>query len=155
MFARALRRSRSRGASMVEAVVAVPFFLVIFLSFGFVADVYASKQRTVSLSRQRAWELAMKGCKGQVPDATAGDGPSLAGIDFGAMGDFPGVGDAIGGAKLATGSKESKVPSDANKQVGGLSTDVKTKTWVPCDEVPVNGDLSLMAHHAWQTLVGW
>jgi hypothetical protein len=140
---------------MVEAVVAIPFFIAIFLALGFVSELYVAKQRTISVSRQRSWELAMKNCKGNVQDAKVETSPGLGGIDFGALGNFPGVGDAVAGVKLATSTKEAKVPSDPNKQVGGLKTDVKTMTWIPCNEEPVDGDLLSMAKHAWQTLVGW
>ena len=151
----ARKRARSRGAAMVEAVVAIPFFIAIFFALSFVSELYVSKQRTISVSRQRAWELAMKNCKGQVPDAKVETAPGLGGIDFGAMGNFPGVGDIVGGAKMATSTREAKVPADAKTQLGGFSQDLKTMTWIPCNEAPVDGDLMSMAKHAWKTLVGW
>lgn len=140
---------------MVEAVVVVPFFIAIFFALGFVSELYVSKQHTVATSRQRAWELAMKNCKGTVQDATVTTSPGLGGIDFGALGNFPGVGDAIGGVKMATSTLNAKVPSDSHKQLGGFSQDLRTMSWVPCNEAPVDGDLLSMATHAWQTLVGW
>lgn len=151
----ARRRARARGAAMVEAVVAVPFFIAIFLALGFVSELYVSKQRSISVSRQRAWELAMKNCKGTVPDAKVETSPGLGGIDFGGMGNFPGVGDAVGGVKMAVSTRTAKVPANEKKQVGGLSTDIKTMTWIPCNEQPVDGDLLSMAKHAWKTMVGW
>jgi hypothetical protein len=140
---------------MVEAVVAIPFFIAIFFALGFVSELYVSKQRTVATSRQRAWELAMKNCKGAVQDATVQTTPGIGGIDFGALGNFPGVGDAVGGVKMAASTIKAKVPADANKQLGGFSQDIQTMSWVPCNEEPVDGDLLSMAKHAWQTLVGW
>ena len=140
---------------MVEAVVAIPFFIAIFFALGFVSELYVSQQRTISVSRQRAWELAMTNCKGTVPDAKVETSPGLGGLDFGGMGNFPGVSDVVGGVKMATSTLEAKVPSDSKKQLAGFSQELKTMTWVPCNEAPVDGDLPSMAKHAWKTLVGW
>ena len=68
---RKLRKIRSsRGAAVVEAVVVIPFFIIIFASMIFVAKLYGEKQRTLRVSKEYAWTYAMANCESGGANAT-------------------------------------------------------------------------------------
>jgi hypothetical protein len=60
----ASRRAGERGAALVEAVVVVPVFIMLFAGMIFLHDVVAKTQRTQLAARQSAWTEAMPGCSG-------------------------------------------------------------------------------------------
>src|SRR5262245_3274928 len=64
------RRSRSnqRGAAMAEAVVAIPFFIIMFACTVFAHRVYSTKIKTLNDSKLAAWTSALKGCEGESGD---------------------------------------------------------------------------------------
>jgi len=55
-------RARARGAALVEAVVAIPFFVILFASVIFVGQTYAEKLRVMRDAKQRVWTYAMANC---------------------------------------------------------------------------------------------
>ncbi len=63
-LARVLARSRQRGAALVEMVVVVPAFIVLFAGMLFLHHVIAKTQRTQLAARNQAWTEAMGSCNG-------------------------------------------------------------------------------------------
>src|SRR6185295_9977006 len=57
-------RRRARGAALVETVVVVPLFIVLFASMLFFHHVLAKSLQTQVVARNAAWQKAMSGCDG-------------------------------------------------------------------------------------------
>jgi hypothetical protein len=67
---RSMRRTKQRGAALVEMVVVVPVFIVLFAGMIFLHRTVAKTQRSMLAARREAWKSAMSGC------ASNGDGMS-------------------------------------------------------------------------------
>ena len=61
---RARARAGQRGAALVEMVVVVPAFIVLFAGMLFLHHVIAKTQRTQLAARNQAWTEAMGSCTG-------------------------------------------------------------------------------------------
>ena len=61
---KARARRRARGAALVEMVVVVPLFILLFASMLFVHHVVAKQQRVQLVARNAAWQKAMSSCSG-------------------------------------------------------------------------------------------
>lgn len=57
-------RRRARGAALVETVVVVPLFILLFAGMLFLHHVIAKTQQTQLAARSAAWQEAMSGCSG-------------------------------------------------------------------------------------------
>jgi hypothetical protein len=57
------RRSRQRGAALVESVVVVPAFIILLAGTIFVHEVLSDTLRTMRTTRNDAWTVAMQGCQ--------------------------------------------------------------------------------------------
>ena len=128
------RRRRARGAAMVEAIVTIPFFIIIFVSIIFVGRLYRSKMKTHRESMASAWQKSVLGCD----PALTGPIPGTPSIDLGAAKDAP-------GAQLCDSSvgqiKESVNGSAAaSGALGGFSASTTTTTKLVCNERPTRGD---------------
>src|SRR5262245_11774256 len=77
-------KGTKRGAAIVEGLVAIPFFIIIFAATMFISRFYNEKLRTVASSRAQAWTAAMAGCVGNLPALPGADM-----IDFGILSDDP------------------------------------------------------------------
>jgi hypothetical protein len=152
-------RGGERGAALVEAAVAIPFFVTIFVCLAFVGNLYVEKQRTVSLSRQAAWVHAMGNCEGQMPDVTTQEGGGLEGNGFESseskkFEQAPGGNTTSKGFKMAQATIKGKVKTTSDKKAV-FDQKVQTTTWVLCNEKPMDGDLKGMLGFAWGMLTGW
>lgn len=58
----ASKRKHQRGAALVEMVVVVPVFVVLFAGMIFLHRTVAKTQRSMLAARREAWTLAMSGC---------------------------------------------------------------------------------------------
>jgi hypothetical protein len=147
------QRKRQRGAAMVEALVAIPFFIVIFALTMLVGKSYSEKLRTLRESKRCAWDHAMNGCNGGCnADTTAG----------GSGGELSTPSGTGGGGKTA-GAPQSQIMSQdlhaskftvkaqvtASNVVGGYTRNIESTTSVFCDEVPQNGDPAGIAKYLW------
>ena len=56
------RRRGQRGAALVEMVVVVPVFIVLFAGMVFLHHTAAKTQRSMLAARRQAWDTAMNGC---------------------------------------------------------------------------------------------
>lgn len=53
----------TRGAAFAEAVVLIPFFIIVWASILYVHDYYTQKILTAQRSRNCAWRYAVSGCR--------------------------------------------------------------------------------------------
>src|SRR5262245_30047615 len=120
------RRSR-RGAAMVEALVAIPFFIVIFATTMFVGSFYQEKLRTLRESKRCAWDHALHGCNGgcQAESSTVGSSSEV-----GASGTGDGKADsAPGGEIMSKDTKQSKFTvqgkATASNVIGGYVRNIE------------------------------
>ena len=58
----ATRREWQRGAALVEMLVVVPVFIVLFAGMIFLHRTVAKTQRSMLAARREAWKTAMSGC---------------------------------------------------------------------------------------------
>ncbi|MFT3774352.1 MAG: hypothetical protein QM820_54015 [Minicystis sp.] len=153
------KRRRRRGAAMVEALVAIPFFIVIFATTMFVGSFYQEKLRTIRESKKCAWDHALNGCKGgcQAETGTAGSGNEVQ-TPGGGTGDTK----ANGGPQSEIMSKDfyqSKFTvsgkATASNVIGGYVRNIESTTTVLCDEVPENGDPIGIAKYLWNNGSSW
>lgn len=164
------RRRNKRGAALVEAVVVIPFFIIIFASILFVGNLYKEKLRVMRLTKESAWAYAMENC------GTAGHPMTTTGIprSEGTPGSGPGPTDSesptdlseadkAGGdkadfeAQKNFGSSEATMQSSvgADGYIGGFTKDVTSHTRVMCNEAPYNGDLVGFLKAGWQSISNW
>jgi hypothetical protein len=135
---RRARRAR-RGAAMTEAVVAIPFFILAFAGIVFIGDFYKEKLRTLRESRSRAWTHASNGCSDNAAE-TDPNAPTT--VPPGQ--NNPGQG-APGSSVLTQGYDESHATvtgsATASNILGGTTKNVKSESFVTCNEQPHDGDI--------------
>lgn len=152
------RERRARGAALVEAVAAIPFFLVAFACSLYVAHLYGEKLRTMRDARQAAWTYAMHDCTGSGA-STSPDGSTPLG-DLGGGSD-PNLynGDAIGAGSFTkewgTAVATAESQASASRIIGGFSKKLATTTRVQCNETPHDGDPLGMLRFAWGSLTSF
>lgn len=153
------RRLRQRGAAMVEALVAIPFFVVIFACTMFVGSFYQEKLRTLAESKRCAWDHSLNGCSGgcNANTGSAGSGSEI---------QQPGGGT---GSSKTSGSPGSQIMSkdfyqssftvqsqtQASNVIGGFVKPIQSTTTVMCDEVPEDGDMVGVAKYLWNNGSSW
>ncbi|MGZ3420772.1 MAG: hypothetical protein ACXVEF_20130 [Polyangiales bacterium] len=155
---------------MVEGVVAIPFFLIIFSALIFVNKFYETKLRTMRLTKESAWNYAMCNCaeKGdsissscRAPEGdSAGSGGSsdgkADGFDPGSLSKGgSGPGSEIASKKFGSSyaSMETKITSDSF--LGGFTKTISSRTKVMCNEAPHNGDLKGWGSAAFDAFSKW
>src|SRR5262245_56561764 len=127
------RRRRQRGAAMVEALVAIPFFIVIFATTMFVGQFYQEKLRTMRESKRCAWDHSINGCKGGCAAETGGAGSGSEVSPPGGTGD--GKSDSAPGSQIMSKdfyqSKFTvKSSATASNAVGGYVKAIESTTTV-------------------------
>lgn len=151
---------------MVEAVVAIPFFIIIFAGMVFMLHVYTGKARTMRQAKHAAWSYSMNYCSGSVPNAgtTTGnaelesgleDHGAGAGADFSPLDKFrsmPEVQSFSKSGNSAVGTVSGK--AEASKVLGGYTQKLDSSVRVVCNEEPVNGSLSSVVEKAWDLISG-
>lgn len=60
----AMRRTRSRGAAMVEAIVLIPLFILLHISLLYMNRAYGSKLATMRDARRDVWPNALQASSG-------------------------------------------------------------------------------------------
>jgi hypothetical protein len=61
------RKCRNRGVASVEAVIVIPFLILIYFGVVLVHARYDAQQRAWSSARGCAWLYSQRGCKGELP----------------------------------------------------------------------------------------
>jgi len=150
------RRRRQRGAAMVEALVTIPFFIVIFASMMYIGHLYGEKQKTLRLAKQYAWTYAMNNCSGSSGDISQESSGSAEDFGLGGTDDFKGQGGDVSMTKdLGVAVSTVKGKATASKIIGGKTSNLSTTTKVQCNETPVNGDLMGVFKYGWKLLTNW
>ncbi|XYH94743.1 hypothetical protein ACMHYB_44025 [Sorangium sp. So ce1128] len=154
---------------MVEAVVVVPFFIMIFVALLFVGSLYKEKLRVMRLAKQSAWMYAMANC-GESGDPltsrmTAADDAIISQTsEICAVPADPKYSDAMkaGGDQAGLASKrhgfaEARMASSVNASggLGGVTKGVTGHARVMCNEPPYNGNLSGFLKAGWNALTNW
>lgn len=164
------RRSSERGAAMVEGVVAIPFFLIMFAGIVFVGKLYETKMRVMRFTKEAAWNYAMCNCndKGDpisstcraAEGASAGSGGADTAKPEGYDPSEVAKGGSGPGSDLATkqlGSSyaqmEAKVTAD--RFLGAYTKSVSSRTKVMCNETPHNGDIKGWGSAAFDAFSRW
>jgi hypothetical protein len=150
---------------MVEALVVIPFFVLVFVCVVFMGGLYGAKLRVMRLTRESAWSYAIANCgtpgdpltstHGQSSEAPkAADGDSDEPPDFSEyseQGTSADEGKANAGeyggemGKLASQDFGSSVatmeePVSVSAGFGSFSKNVSSRTRVMCNEPPYNGN---------------
>jgi hypothetical protein len=163
---RKLRKIRSsRGAALVEAVVVIPFFLIIFASMIFVAKLYGEKQRTLRVSKEYAWTYAMANCESGGANTTLETGGSPMGqlestdpnVNSDPLGQFQGSDPGMEKFDKSWGTASATITGSvtASKAIGGFTNELSTTTKVQCNEKPQEGNLRGVFHFAWDLFKQW
>jgi hypothetical protein len=164
------KRSRERGAAMVEGVVAIPFFLIMFAGIMFVGKLYETKMRVMRQTKEAAWDYAMCNCndKGDpissrciTPEsASAGPGGSEGGkpegfdpMEVEKAGKGPGGDMATKKFGSSLASMSTQITGD--KFIGGFTKTVSSRTKVMCNETPHNGDVKGWGSAAFDAFSRW
>lgn len=131
------RRRRQRGAAMVEALVVIPFFILIFAGTMFVGGFYAKRIHLQNDTRAGAWEMAVsQNCDGVASGNLKGmeivdssDLQELSGSPLAAMcdKDF--------GSVMFPGKDSHTVSGPVNMTINFAAAAI-----VPCNETPIKGD---------------
>lgn len=159
------RRRGERGAALVEAVVIIPFFIIIFASMIFVGQLYGEKQRTIREAKQNAWVYAMGNCQGSMDDVSSEtDGSPMSQVQNADPNVNPDPtqqfsGSDPGMAKLqqdmGTAVATSTGSVTASKGIGGFTNNLSTTTRVQCNEPPIDGNLFGVFKFAWNLFKQW
>lgn len=138
------RRANERGAALVEMVVVVPVFIVLFAGMLFLHHTVAKTQRTMLAARRQAWTVAMTSC---APNGDRAPQPELTSDMSGAPGDDSSLTANIG---YATGTANDFAdvavlaagPAPVAES-GGLDfhADINSKVLVTCNATTSPGDL--------------
>ncbi|MFT3774692.1 MAG: hypothetical protein QM820_55785 [Minicystis sp.] len=149
------RRGR-RGAALIEAVVAIPFFILVFAVTMFIGKFYGEKLRTMRLSRECAWAHAMAGCKGGCGSAETGPaaGEPLAPAEA----QDPATQGAPGAEVMSQSWYQSKFTvkssATASNVIGGYTKSVQSTTITMCDEEPEDGTITGVVKYVWNNASG-
>lgn len=149
---RARRRAGQRGAAMVEGLVAIPVFMVIFASAVYIQNLYATKLKTMSDSRNSAWSNSMGACfAGKTVSISIG-GATLE-IPIPEPGALAAGQEAPGGllceAEFSESTMEYNAPVKMSDYMGGSVSNVGTSTKILCNEKPVAGDFKKGVDYLW------
>ncbi|MEQ9324183.1 MAG: hypothetical protein RIF41_33785 [Polyangiaceae bacterium] len=130
-------RRRQRGAAMVESLVVIPFFILIFAGTMFVGGFYAKRIHLQNEVRAGAWEMAVsQNCDGV---ATG----NLAAMEIVDSSDLQ----ELSGSPLAALCNKDfgsvNFPAKDSHTMGGpfpFTQNIAALAVVPCNETPVPGD---------------
>jgi hypothetical protein len=145
------RRRRRRGAALVEAVVAIPFFLLVFACLLYVVRLFLVKEFTLSDARSKVWEYALNSCEGN--GASQSNDPPPNGPTVKSK-----YKNATGDAKLETDWGVAKATSRGSVATGtylGISNKLATTTTLQCDEKPASGNIINVLKTAWHDKTAW
>ncbi len=142
--------AEQRGAASVEAVIMLPFFILILFGVLFAARMAETRQALLVKARHCAWQHSNAGCPGRAPEGCDGvvGSPVDSGMDndiwqraeasspIDEASDIPLVGAAVeaifGSALLADAGGEVERPP----VLGGRAVEVHGRYYLMCNEQP-------------------
>ncbi|MGZ3473310.1 MAG: hypothetical protein ACXVCJ_02430, partial [Polyangiales bacterium] len=110
---------------MVEGVVAIPFFLIIFSALIFVNKFYETKLRTMRLTKESAWNYAMCNCA-EKGDSISSSCRAPEGDSAGSGGSSDGKADGFDPGSLSKGGS-GPGSEIASKKFGSSYASMETK----------------------------
>jgi hypothetical protein len=142
---------------MVEALVAIPFFILIFATTMFVGDFYKEKLRTLRESKRCAWDHAINGCNGgcAAQDSVAGGGELQPPSGTGSSKTDTTPGSQIMSQDMYQAKFTVKSAATASNAIGGYVRNVASTTTVMCDEKPADGNPAGVAQYLWNNGAAW
>lgn len=131
---------------MVEALVVIPFFLIIFASILFISALYNQKLFTQRVSMEKSWEAAVEGCEsaGGVPL------PGSENVDLGQAAAIPAT--ALCSEGFGTVAVTEHKSTTASPLIGAFTRDTSSTTQLVCNEKPASGDFDGAAKFLWDLL---
>lgn len=175
---RAAGRRHGAGAAMVEAVVVLPTFIILFTASIFIWQLYVQKMKVMADSRYKLWSYAISDNCGDTGDPGVGgaapaisltgsastaqasnglDGTGFAGDTgqgYGAVQN----GDSTGTLQKSLGSvtyEEHGKNVQAASVLGGFQATTSARRSMLCNEPPHNGTLFGLAKAAVHSLTSW
>jgi hypothetical protein len=146
------RRAGQRGAAMVEGLVAIPFFILIFASAVYIHDLYSTKLTTMATTRRSSWESAMGPC-------VTGNTMTIEVFGFNIDVPAPSANDLAAGQMAPGGQlcgkkfdETSMVSTDSatmQSYMGGGTTEVKSGYRLLCNEKPADADFKKGIEYLW------
>jgi hypothetical protein len=126
---------------MVEALVAIPFFILVFAGSMYTGKVYNQKLYTIAQSRSKAWQAALASCDG----STYGDLNIIDSGDLGAMSKSP----LAALCDKGFGSASYSARASAGGVLAFPTQNMTFSTKVTCDETPKTGDFKGAVDFLW------
>jgi hypothetical protein len=166
-------RARAGGAAMVEAVVVIPTFIILFAASVFAWQLYSAKVTMMADARYKVWTYAISDNCGNAGQIGAGEsaGPTVdmttatltswsngnnAGANTsGGVGAVGSGGTGTLSQSLGSVSYQEGTVLTAAGVLGGFKSNVTTQTTMMCNEPPENGNLMGLASSAFDLLTHW
>jgi hypothetical protein len=140
---RAQRLRRRRGVAMVEGVVAIPFFILIFVGAMFVGGFYGKRIDAQGQARNETWKRA------GIDNCDMGANGALEGMeivdsaDLGELSKSPLA--ALCDADFGSISYSFRTSHGVTGGVYSFYQDITATVLVPCNESPIAGDAAYKA----------
>jgi len=163
-------KSSQRGVALLEATIAIPFFIIIFAAIMSLAPLYVAKIRMMSIARERVWTFAMGGC-GETGDARLPSSPMPPDITTNDEGP---PANANGPLDLGDTSHTSSDPQTAlmsrsfgstiatvqksvgsDRLLGGATYKITGTMKLMCNEIPYNSNPLGLLHSAFHSMSSW
>lgn len=159
--ARLARLRRQRGAAMIEALIVIPFFIMIFVLSIFLNNLYTEKLKTIRETKQCVWTSAMKGdCQGgcgQSNTKNLGDKDLDQGAESNPSQGHPQVDKWL--TKTFSETDQTKTGSASASSVDGIvtgfSVQVGTKQIAMCNEIPEDAQFRSIFLYTYHKLTAW
>jgi hypothetical protein len=161
LFPRPGRRSRQRGAILIESLIVCSMLTLMLICGLFFHRLYAAKLRTIREARVQVWQAVNSpGCGGATIDLQAILGQAIANSS---AADVITPGTAGGSTErpafmgaIAHRSQASSSSVSAHADMGGGSYELKVANQVACNEVPASarGDVLSIFGFAAKNLLG-
>jgi hypothetical protein len=169
MRARRSRRRGEEGAALVEAVVAIPFFLIVLGCIGFAGQTYSTKLGVMRNAREKVWAYAAANCGTRGDASSSPSGLDTTGITTGTEtnGNNGGANTSPAGAAgnsphsdviskdLGSASVTSQSDVAATGILGAMHATPSARRKVMCNEPPYDGSLGGAVQAAWHEITGW
>ena len=152
---------RERGAAMVEAMLVIPFFIIIFVLSIFLNNLYATMLQTIRETKQCVWQTAMKGdCQGGCGQSNVknlGDKDLDKGAENNPSQGHPQVDKWL--KKTFSENDFTKTGSASSSTVSGIvdgfSVQVGTKQVAMCNEIPEDAQFRSIFLYTYHKLTAW
>jgi hypothetical protein len=136
------RRRRTRGAAMIEGVVAIPFLMLMLAGTVFVGGFYGQRIDAQMEARQGTWMLAVnENCDNESANYTTLPGLEIVdSADLKELSASPLA--ALCNKDFGSVTWEARRAYNVDGAFSFASGDIRAKAMCPCNESPVSGDVA-------------